>query len=200
MTTGLTDDVFLHSDRTLVSVSKRSGSDEGIETSVKRIKFAGFEEEFEEEQLLHKATASFSKGRKKGTVEIEGLMKFTDSVVFDEFFMGDGTTTDGVTTITSAADSQFIRVAVLVTDDATPTIADDAVTAGNEAVRWCWADAKNSKFDSELEAGNVMRFTLTFEVSATDDSSNANFKKEKLVNTSSGGLGALAAYTSSTKW
>ncbi len=200
MTTGLTDDVYLHSDRTLVSVSKRSGSDVGIETSIKTIKFAGFEEEFEEEQLLHKATASWSKGRKKGTVEITCLMKYEDAVVFDEFFMGDGTTSDGVTTVTSSGDSQFVRVAVLVTDDSTPTIADDAVTAGNEAVRWVWADAKNSKFESDLEAGDVVRCTLTFETSATDSDGNANFKKEKLANSSSGGLSVLAAYTSSTKW
>jgi len=200
MTTGLTDDVFLHSDRFLVSVSKRSGSDVGYETSIESLKFAGFEEDFEETALLHKATASFSKGRKKGTVEITGLLKYEDSVAFNEFFMGDGTTSDGVTTVTSSGDSQFIRVSVLVTDDSTPTVADDAVTAGAEAVRWVWADGKNTKYEESLDSGNVVRFTLTFETTSTDADSNANYQKQKLENTSTGGLDALQPYTSSVKW
>ena len=174
------------------------------------------------EYQLQTKTTSFS--QTGGNPDIEGLETFggkitrltsnedieisfdgipTSHADFDWIFAGQtASTAFGVSgAIITTSTSRKYRVTLLWTDQETVTSAAiQAITNNYEAYRKSWADCYCTGVETNMDAGDVLKATLTFKTTEED----ADGKKNWYVaakDTTSGTLSAMSAYTSSTtKW
>jgi hypothetical protein len=103
--------------------------------------------------------------------------------------------------ITSSATTKY-RVTMLWTDQpaANMTAATQAITGSNEAYRKAWADLYCTGVEVNMDAGDVLKATLSFKTTEEDSDGRKNWYVAAK-DTTSGTLSALNAYTSSTtKW
>ena len=123
---------------------------------------------------------------------------------FDWIFAGQtASTTSGLTGagITSSTVTKY-RVTFLWTNytGSITSAAKQAITANSEAYRRVYAEAYCTSLETNMDAGNELKASMTFKLTDQDDSGNQNWKVESK-DTTAGTMAALTAYTSSTvKW
>jgi len=175
------------------------------------------------EYQLQTKTTSFSQSG--GNPDIEGLETFggkitklstnedleisfdgipTSHADFDWIFAGQTTSTAfgaSGSIITTSAGGVKYRVTVLWTDQPSITsAARHAITNNYEAYKKSWADCYCTGLETSMDAGDVLKATLTFKTTEEDaDGTNNWYIAAK--DTTSGTLSAMNAFTSSTtKW
>lgn len=104
--------------------------------------------------------------------------------------------------VITTSTSRKYRVTLLWTDQATTitSAAIQAITGSNEAYRKSWADCYCTGLETSMDAGDVLKATLTFKTTEEDADGLKNWYIAAK-DTTSGTLSAMNAYTSSTtKW
>lgn len=171
-----------------------------------------------EYQLTTKTT---SLGQSGGNFDLEGIETFggiiskltnredfevkfdgipTSHADFDWAWAGQTASTafgaSGVT-ITTSTTTKY-RVTFLWTNQPTITSATlVAITGANEAYRKSFADCYCTNSETDMDAGDVLKATLTFKTTEEDADGVKNWRIQAK-DTTSGTLSALNAYTSST--
>jgi len=102
--------------------------------------------------------------------------------------------------ITTSTTTKY-RVTMLWTDQTSVTsAAQQAITGTNEAYKKAWADCYCTGLEVNMDAGDVLKATLTFKTTEEDSDGKKNWYAAAK-DTTSGTLSAMNAYTSSTtKW
>ena len=102
-------------------------------------------------------------------------------------------------TITTSVSTKY-RVTLLWTDQTCTSAAIQAITASNEAYRKSYADCYWNGLETSMDAGDILKATLTFKTTDQDADGKNNWYVAAKV-TTTGTLAAMTAYTSSTtKW
>jgi len=112
----------------------------------------------------------------------------------DWIFHGASSTT---TTISSNA-AAYYRVTLLWTDQTGITSAAQALTTVGEAYRQSYAEGICTALDYSMDAGEQLTASMKFSLSPEDETGGVNIKID--TKTAGATLGALAAYTSTTKF
>jgi hypothetical protein len=101
--------------------------------------------------------------------------------------------------ITTSTDATKYRVTLLWTDQTVTSAALQAITSSYEAYKKSWADCYCTGLETSMDAGDVLKATLTFKTTFEDSDGDNNWYIAAK-DTTSGTLSAMNAYVTGTKW
>ncbi len=123
---------------------------------------------------------------------------------FDWIFAGQTTSTQSALTgagITSSTTTKY-RVTLLWTNftGSVTSAAKQAITGSAEAYRRSYAECYCTSLETNMDAGNELKASMTFKLTAEDETGSQNYRIDSK-DTTAATMAALLAYTSSTtKW
>jgi len=116
---------------------------------------------------------------------------------FDALFYGH----TGSSSIITASDQLKYRICLLWTNESGITSGAEAIASGSDAYRRIYAEGYITNMEVSQDAGEELKGTITYKTSPEDENGDSNRKIESC--TPDGTpvtLGAVASYTSTTKW
>jgi len=169
-----------------------------VEGKMTNISFGGGAENTEEIFMFGGKTINFQKPREKFEVSFDLIIEGTDFdfVHFGDYESGNIGSLNGKEIRSSTNPSRW-RIVVWFQEAANHisnsgnTITVPAKT-GN-LLRWIFTDCKSVKLEKEFAADNVLKGSLSFELSSSDENGYANVFKEYTTNQSGTALTTLTA-------
>ncbi len=183
---------------TLISITKKDGSDINFNTIVETIDISGGSKDVTSMPTVRGGRLKQPTPQEDTEITIEGyaVEVGTDTGTTGNGFydlMGSGSTTSNVLTVNSDHNFDEYQLVILATDNTSQTTATATTTNGDNAMRWTYKNGHFTKLDASF-TDNVWKFTLTFKVPPFDKSGNSNYTYES---TQDGQLSEVSAYTSS---
>jgi len=178
-------------DKAYVSVSAESGTEIQLRAKTTSLNITGGN--FDTESIDTFGGSIKRIGRRDDfEISFDGVV--TSLQDFDWMFHGVSNTS---TSITSSSVADY-RVCLLWTDQTGITSAAQAITTSAEGYREVYAEANLISCEKTMDAGEHLTASIKFKLPFEDSTGTINFKKEMCDTTST--IGAVAAYTSTTKF
>ena len=193
-------------EKAFICVTQQGGSDIEFSILVDSIKDTKPKEEVDQQVLVNGGRVVVFKPSDMGEITIKGFptdvgttTSTTTATGFDDM-MGAGMAASAQPiSVVPDFNRYKYRVVIAFTDDTAVTKATNACTSGKRMVRFKRANCYVTSIENdEFTAENPLKKTITFKYAAFDKSADKNFTDEST--DGSGTLGAVSAYTSTTKW
>ena len=187
----------------LVAISAQGGSDVNFQALTETVDIDNGEKDIEGVPLVNggRVTKWTAEGDATITLEAYPVEVGTDTGstgkgFFDLLYTQD---TDQPIAITNDRTRSKYRLAIMWTDDTSVTSAADATSSGNTGMRMTFADGHFTSVKPSFTDG-ILKFTITFKVTAFDKNANSNKKFESTDGEATKIIPALGSYTSSNKF
>ena len=180
---------------TLLSITKKSGSDINFNTIIETVDIPGGEKGVDPVPTIRGGRLKKTLPQEDTEITLEGYaieIGTQSGSAGNGFYdlMGSMTTSSSVGTISADHNFDEYQLVILATDNGSQTTATAATTSGDNAMRWKYQNGHFTKVDASFTDG-VWKFSITFKVTPFNKAGTSNTTFES---TQTGELAVISAY------